>query len=42
MFLDRHPLKTPAMRLLVVPTQALAMAVAAEWEWQVRHLTIAQ
>ncbi len=33
--LDQRVLKTPARHPLVVPTQALALAIAAEWEWQV-------
>ena len=33
--LDHRVLKTPARRPLVVPTRALALAIAAEWEWQV-------
>ncbi len=33
--LDHRVLKTPARQPLVVPTQALALAIAAEWEWQV-------
>lgn len=32
--LDDRPVKTPAGRLLVVPTQALAQAVAQEWDAQ--------
>lgn len=32
--LDGRPIKTPATRQLVVPTRALAEAVAAEWEEQ--------
>ena len=32
--LDGRPVKTPARRELVVPTQALAEAIAAEWEAQ--------
>ncbi|KAK9811463.1 hypothetical protein WJX72_004319 [[Myrmecia] bisecta] len=32
--LDGRPLKTPARKPLVLPTYALALAVAAEWEWQ--------
>jgi len=32
--LDGKPLRTPAGRLLAAPTQALAQAVAAEWEAQ--------
>ncbi len=33
--LDRHALKTPSKNPLVLPTKALALAVAAEWRWQV-------
>lgn len=32
--LDARPIKTPAGRLLVLPTRALADAVAAEWDAQ--------
>ena len=32
--LDARPVKTPAKTLLVVPTLALAAAIAAEWETQ--------
>lgn len=32
--LDDKPVRTPAGRLLVAPTQALAEAIAAEWEAQ--------
>ncbi|WP_300033916.1 ATP12 family chaperone protein [uncultured Roseobacter sp.] len=32
--LDARPVKTPAKQLLVVPTRALAQAVAGEWEAQ--------
>jgi chaperone required for assembly of F1-ATPase len=32
--LDSRPLRTPAKRVFVVPTQALAQAVAAEWAAQ--------
>jgi chaperone required for assembly of F1-ATPase len=34
--LDKRVLKTPAKRPLTLPTRALALAIAAEWEWQVR------
>jgi ATP synthase mitochondrial F1 complex assembly factor 2 len=34
--LDNRILKTPAKHPLIVPTKALALAIAAEWEWQVR------
>lgn len=33
--LDNKPLKTPAGRPLTLPSIHLALAVAAEWEWQV-------
>jgi chaperone required for assembly of F1-ATPase len=33
--LTKNPLKTPASNVLVLPTYALALAVAAEWEWLV-------
>ena len=33
--LDRHALRTPSRNPLVLPTKALALAVAAEWRWQV-------
>ncbi len=32
--LDSRPVKTPGKNLLVVPTEALARAIAAEWEAQ--------
>ncbi len=32
--LDARPVKTPGKNLLVVPTQALAQAIAAEWDAQ--------
>ena len=32
--LDRKPIRTPKKELLVLPTEALACAVAAEWEAQ--------
>lgn len=35
-FLDHRVLRTPARHPLIVPSKALAMAVAAEWEYQVR------
>lgn len=34
--LDEHTLKTPARLPLLAPTKALALAIAAEWEWQIR------
>ncbi|GFH12595.1 assembly factor 2 for F1 mitochondrial ATP synthase, splice variant b [Haematococcus lacustris] len=34
LLLDKRPIKTPGMQPLVLPTRALALAVAAEWEWQ--------
>lgn len=33
--LDDRELKTPARKPLKVPNAALALAIAAEWEWQV-------
>lgn len=33
--LNDKDLKTPARHPLRVPTRALALAIAAEWEWQV-------
>ena len=33
---DRYAVKTPAQHLLLLPSYALALAVAAEWEWLVR------
>jgi len=33
--LDKHALKTPSKNPLVLPSKALALAVAAEWRWQV-------
>ena len=33
--LNDRALKTPARQSLVVPTYPLALAIAAEWEWQV-------
>lgn len=33
--LDKHLLKTPSKNPLVLPSKALALAVAAEWRWQV-------
>lgn len=32
--LDHRVLKTPAKKDLIVPTEAMALAIAAEWEWQ--------
>ena len=32
--LDGRPVKTPGKRDLIVPSEALAMAVAAEWDPQ--------
>jgi hypothetical protein len=34
--LDSRQVKTPGRRPLVLPTYPVALAVAAEWEWQVR------
>lgn len=36
--LDGKPVRTPAKRLLVAPSRALAEAIAAEWEAQVEHI----
>ena len=36
--LDNRLLKTPAKHPLTVPTKALALAIAAEWEWQTRRI----
>lgn len=36
--LDDRELKTPARKPLKVPNAALALAIAAEWEWQVCSL----
>ena len=33
--LDGKPLKSPARKDFVLPTKSLALAIAAEWEWQV-------
>ncbi len=33
--LDKNALKTPSKNPLVLPNKALALAVAAEWRWQV-------
>lgn len=33
--LDHRVLRTPARHPLVLPSRALALAIAAEWEWQV-------
>ena len=33
--LDKHLLRTPSKNPLVLPSKALALAVAAEWRWQV-------
>lgn len=35
--LNDRALKTPARQPLVVPTYSLALAIAAEWEWQVHQ-----
>jgi len=39
--LDHRVLRTPARQPLVVPSRALAYAIAAEWEWQVRATRLA-
>ncbi|KAL4426546.1 hypothetical protein ABPG77_008404 [Micractinium sp. CCAP 211/92] len=36
--LDHRVLRTPARHPLIVPSRALAMAIAAEWEWQVKRI----
>lgn len=36
--LDDRPVKTPAKALLVVPTEAMAQAIAAEWDAQEREV----
>lgn len=36
--LDGRPVRTPAKALLIVPTQALAEAIAAEWDAQVEKV----
>lgn len=36
--LDGKPLRTPAKKLLVLPTEALARAIAAEWQGQAEHI----
>lgn len=36
--LDKYPIRTPAKALLMLPNYPLALAVAAEWEWQVSCL----
>lgn len=36
--LDDKPIRTPAKAPLVVPTRALAQAIAAEWDAQVDHV----
>ncbi|KAK9831932.1 hypothetical protein WJX81_000790 [Elliptochloris bilobata] len=33
-FLDARALRTPARHTLAVPSRALALAIAAEWQWQ--------
>ena len=33
--LNDRALKTPARQPLIVPSRQLAVAIAAEWEWQV-------
>ena len=33
--LDGRKLKTPAKQDLILPTKALALAISAEWEWQI-------
>ena len=36
--LDHRVLRTPARHPLVVPSRALALAIAAEWEWQLKRI----
>ena len=38
--LDRHLLRTPSKNPLVLPSKALALAVAAEWRWQVPSMQV--
>lgn len=33
LLLDTRPVRTPARNPLIVPSRALALALAAEWEW---------
>lgn len=33
--LDHRVLRSPARHPLIVPSRALGLAIAAEWEWQV-------
>ena len=35
LMLDHRVLRTPGRHPLIVPSRALALAIAAEWEWQV-------
>ncbi|KAG2449713.1 hypothetical protein HYH02_005240 [Chlamydomonas schloesseri] len=34
LMLDKKPVRTPGKKLAVLPSHPLALAVAAEWEWQ--------
>eukprot|EP00967_Tisochrysis_lutea_P072579 scaffold96824_cov22-Tisochrysis_lutea.AAC.1 len=34
--LDSRPVKTPGRHPLILPTHPLALAIAAEWEWQTK------
>lgn len=36
--LDNKQLKTPAKKPLILPTKSLALAIAAEWEWQIKRV----
>jgi len=36
--LDGKPLRTPAKKMFVLPTEALAGAIAAEWDAQAEHI----
>jgi chaperone required for assembly of F1-ATPase len=40
--LDHRLLRSPARHPLVVPSRALALAIAAEWEWQVHPAAAAR
>ena len=35
--LDKRPLRTPGTKPLLIPSHPLALAIGAEWEWQVRE-----
>ena len=38
--LDKKSLRTPGNNPLLIPSHPLALAIGAEWEWQVRELDI--